>query len=361
MKNRKLGLLATLLIIAVAIIITGQQLSSRRPSDSAMLFFPKAVQSDISSVVIVENQDTVALKKKGDVWVVLASHGSINTSPAIMHTPDLPTTAAPASAGELFLSEYPVDSAAIVALLDKLKAMKKDELMSENPAKQGVYEVDSIKGLLVKVWDSKGKLIGNFRIGKNGPDWSSNFVRSEGSNLVYMVGGSIRYAFFGDHKRWHDKTICKFDVGTLKKVTLTKLGGNVVTVEKRSDTLWEITTPQVCPAKKDDMNTLATALAALNATNIEEDATQTASSMSLDNPQLIISAELSSGATKTVRVGSKKNDGANQFWVTADDKKGVFLVSDATLAIFDKNIDNLKFVDPAVAAASAAPKGKKKK
>jgi len=80
----------------------------------------------------------------------------------------------------------------------------------------------------VEIKNDKGASIGALYIGKNGANWDQNFVREKGSNDVYLAGGSVRTAFFGDRKRWKDKTIVKFDKAFVKKLQIAKKDSGTV-------------------------------------------------------------------------------------------------------------------------------------
>jgi len=224
MKGKKLLYTVSILILAILAIVVSEKLNKKAPTETSLKFFPTCTEKNISEITIKDSKDSVKVRRKGDVWVVSRfATGSVAQSP--LNTGSEQTT-------DANLVEFPADSASVATVLEKIVNMKKGELISENPAKQSIFEVDSSKGILVDVLDESGKSKGSFRIGKNGADWSSSYVRMVGSNAVYMVGGRVRYSFFTDLKRWRDKSIIKFDRSAAKRITLIKKGGSSLTVAK---------------------------------------------------------------------------------------------------------------------------------
>jgi hypothetical protein len=329
MNGKKLLVITGILVVAVLVIILSEKLTNSSPSSKSTLFFPGMTEKDISSVVIKDSNGSVKIRRKGDIWVVSTIVAADSTVSPVGETKT------PASSDA---EEWAADSASIAAVLEKLTSMKKDELISENPEKQAIFEVDSTSGVLVDVLDAGSKLKGSFRIGKNGPDWSSNYVRMIGSNSVYMVKGSIKYSFFTDLKRWRDKSIVKFDKESASKISLKRKDGTVLTVAK-TDTAWSITEPFESPAKKDQIDQLLNSLSRLNATDFET-STSGDSALGLLNPELSADIAFSNGSSKKVIFGTK--DSANRYRVKAEGKDVVFLINEYEFSNINKDAASVK-------------------
>ncbi|HON10559.1 MAG TPA: DUF4340 domain-containing protein [Chitinispirillaceae bacterium] len=330
MNGKKLLVITGILVVAVLVIILSEKLTNSSPSSKSALFFPGMTEKDISSVTIKDSNGSVKIRRKGDIWVVssvVAADKDSTESP-------VGETKTPASSD---VEEWAADSASVAAVLEKLTSMKKDELISENPEKQAIFEVDSTSGVLVDVFDAGSKLKGSFRIGKNGPDWSSNYVRMIGSNSVYMVKGSIKYSFFTELKRWRDKSIVKFDKESASKISLKRKDGTVLTVAK-ADTAWSITEPFASPAKKDQIDQLLNSLSRLTATDFET--TSDDSALGLLNPELSADIAFSNGSSKKVIFGTK--DSANRYRVKAEGKDVVFLINEYEFNNINKDAASLK-------------------
>jgi hypothetical protein len=338
MKEKRLLLWTGALLVIVAIILISNYFSGKAPSEKELAFFPGVEKEDITGITIADKNDTANLYKKGDVWMITLreTETEADSGEGLAEKMDAPEV----------VEEYPADSASVQSVLDKLTAMQKDELVSRNPEKQSVFEVDSAKGILVSVKGKNRDTIGKFRIGKSGPDYSSHFVRMLGSNKVYSVRGSIRYAFFTNNQRWKDKTVIKFPKVLAKRVQLKKKDGESIELEKEYDSTgtekWKITHPILAPAKKQEAENVVGALADLNCADWEKDTSLTSEDMGFDKPELVATVILDNDDTRQVMIGKKKED-TSQFWVKAEGKDDiVFLVYDHVINDIDKNIAQLK-------------------
>ena len=337
MKTKKLIILGIILVVVVGIIFLSENIGSRKSSGKTKEFFPGFSANGCSAFLIADKNGSIKIKKQSDIWVI-ESKGEEKESASILEETVVKD---PSSTSEF---EYPADSASAAAVFEKLSAMKKDELISQNPEKQEVFEVDSIKGTLVEVWDSKNNSLGKFRIGKSGPDWSSNFVRMVGSNDVYSVSGSIKYAFFSEEKRWRDKTVLKFDPSLTNKITLAKKDSAVIHLEKTADTTgikWNITSPEKIPADSATVAKMITGLSKLLTSNFEENLQADDSITGFNSPYLVITVALDTGEKKKITLGNLR-EADNQRWVKADGKEAIFLLFKSLFDNLDKSFEELK-------------------
>ncbi|MBD3345071.1 MAG: DUF4340 domain-containing protein [Chitinivibrionales bacterium] len=349
MKTKNLITSGIALIVVILIVVFANQIANKKPSDKALKFFPEFSVEKCSAFQIADSKDTVKVKRKGDIWIVVepnekeAMQKSSN-SPLIdeMDSADVGKEESSGLAHQI--TEYPADSAAVQSALEKFEKMKKDEVISQNPEKQELFEVDEGNGVLVEVWNDKGNSIGKFRIGKKGTDWSSHYVRPVGSNTVYSVRGSIKYSFFTEVKRWRDKSIVEFNKDRLKTITLTKQGSELV-LEKEIDTasnaIWNIVTPDgKVKAKKAEVDKIVNEFATFRCAAWEEDPSLTAEDMGFDEPEIVITAKLDNGDVKKAIIGNQKDE-TSRFWVTTPDRDYVYLVNENII----KRFDEAKFED----------------
>ncbi len=353
MKTKNLFTWIGVFAVVVIVVVIAGLLRNRRPSDEAQKFFPRLSESEIARVMVATSSDTAVVRRKGDIWIVgeadesasqatagglaaLADSGSGDVAQA-----DDVEAVPPA------LRDYPADSAAVASMLEKITTMKRDILASTKPDKQSMYEVDSAKGTYVSIWDAEGEPAGSFFIGKNSSaGWSSHYVRKDGSNKVYSVRGSIKYAFKAKNTDWRDKSVTKFPKTSAKRITLAKKGGTTLVMEKRTDSTgaptWMMTAPAEHKAKHSKVDEIINTLSNMKCTGWETETDLSEDSLGFIEPQLTVSVVLDGGAERTVRVGKKKGS-ENKFWVRTPDRDGVtFLVSSYTIDKLDIGVDELK-------------------
>jgi hypothetical protein len=340
--NGKKILLFVIALIIIAIIIVSNQLSNKKPSEETLKMFGKPV----SSVVIKDASGVVTLRKKGDVWMVSSGANVTNSV-----TADQPVGAATVS-----MAEFSTDSASITVALEKIESITKSTLSSDNPEKQTLFEVDSAKGTFVETFDQSGKSLGAVYIGKNGPDWNSNYVRAKNSNNVYLVPGGVKYSFFTDITRWRDKSILNFDQATVKAISLVNKTGDTVTMTQDSAASWNISVPLQAPAKSDVVNSMLSTLSRLNTAEFYNEIP--ADSVSgFGDPELTVTVNLP-GGIKTVVFGKK--DANNRYFTRTNGKETTFLVNDPDFNNINKDFTALNADTTLLKPARAAKKAAKK-
>jgi hypothetical protein len=358
MKMKNLSTLAIVLVVLIGIIVIANQLQNRKPSEQSLVFLPQFSEATCSAILVVEGKDSAKIAKTGTNWFVVSPKASAQAAASPLAQPAATATS---SSSE----EYPADSAAVQTALDKIKNLKKDDLISQNAQKQTELEVDTLKGIFVEAWNDKGKSVGAFYIGKNGANWDSHFIREKGSNDVYLTTGSVRFSFFGDKKRWKDKTVIKFDKSFVKSIRIARKDSGQVELVKTAPTPadtsvkegWLIAGPEKTKAKKDKVEEILNSFSKLQTVDFETDTAITADSLGFTKPQLVVSATLQSGETKTVTFGKKKGT-TGQLWVkTPENAKTIFLVAEYNFNSLNQGIAALKDV-PEVKKDANAPHAK---
>lgn len=146
------------------------------------------------------------------------------------------------------------DDAAVRQLLGKGKGIALKALVSSNPGKQGVFQVDSA-GTLVTLYEG-GAPKAAFRIGKSGSTYTETYVRREGSNDVYLADGMLLYLFVKQPKDWRDKAILRMPQESITLVRY-QYGDTTFTLALK-DSAWNIDgIPATDYAVRSLINTLA--------------------------------------------------------------------------------------------------------
>jgi hypothetical protein len=341
MKGKNLLYLAIIVVVAISGIILSEKMSNQKPSEKSLDFFPGLSTRNISSIFIMNASDTIQVHRKGDIWVVSPASSQLIGKTGDVSKPVLGQETQNATSGR----EYPVDSGSIATALDKIVSMKKDVLISENPSKQALFEVDSSKGTFVEIRDVNGNIAGTVLIGKSGPDYNSNYVRMYKSNSVYNVLGSVGYALFSDEKRWRDKSIIKFDKASAKNIVLTKKDGTTISITKAdSGNSWKILSPVTDTAKADKVDEILSAMSTLNASDFE-DSLVSDSSMGLSQPEISVVVSLGNQNMKKLSIGVKKGTSSN-YYVKTEGKDATFLVSENDINRINKTVDDLRGIQP---------------
>jgi hypothetical protein len=132
--------------------------------------------------------------------------------------------------------KYKADETAATSAVGKGRKIELTSLVSTNPEKQKLFQVDS-SGTLVKVYE-KGNPKAAFRIGKASSSFTETYVRLEGSNDVQLTNEMISSYFNKQPKDWRNKTIFKIDEDKIRNVRF-QYGDTTFTLSMQ-DSLWRI-------------------------------------------------------------------------------------------------------------------------
>jgi len=131
---------------------------------------------------------------------------------------------------------YPADQGEATMMVGKGRQIELTSLISTNPEKQKLFQVDST-GTLVKVYE-KGTERASFRVGKPGSSYMETYVRKEGSDDVYLASGILSATFGRQVKDLRDKTIFKIEEERIRSVKVA-FGDTVYTLSFQ-DSSWRI-------------------------------------------------------------------------------------------------------------------------
>jgi hypothetical protein len=357
---KNLYILGAVLVIIAGAIITMETVKNQPPSKQVKPFFAGLKSQDIAEIRITGKTDTLRLFRKDQVWMISKADqtsASSETPVAGIGQEEQPAAKQPAT-------EYAADTAAVSSVTEKVSSMKKSILVSNNPEKQEIFEVDSVNGVLVEITDVKGKSYGTLRVGKGGPDYNSNYVRSIGSDDVWLVSGGVKGALYTDIKRWRDKSMVSFDTTSLKELIISSKDtatGKVSTIKclRTKDSLnqdvWNMTEPEKALLKKTEMSSIAGQLSSLKTAEWENNTDMADSVTGFDKPLLTASAIFNNGDARTVIFGKKQQYGG-KLYAKVDNRKELFLVYETSLRFLQKKAEELK--EPPAPVAGPEPAAK---
>jgi hypothetical protein len=361
MNMKNLPILAIILAVVIGIIVVANQLGNKKPSEQSLAWFPQFSEAVCGMIVVKDNKDSVFLIRKGMGWMVANKRSAESVTPSFLSSDT--------SGRAHRLTEYPADSSFIQTAIDKLRSLKKEDLISQNQQKQVELEVDTLQGTRVEVYNEKLSPIGTFYIGKNGADWSSNFVRAEGGSDVYLAGGSLKYSFFTDRSRWKNKTITKFDRSSVKGIEIAKRDSAAIVLslavpspkDSAARPVWQIVSPLKDSARNAEVDKILNGLANFAAADFENDTAISADSLGFAKPFLKITLSFENGDKKTVVVGNEKGSEGKR-WVRSSEKPATFLVFKYTIDNIDRSLNALRGIPEKKpeAVSKSTPAGSKK-
>jgi hypothetical protein len=227
-----IGVLAALIVAAYFVMQRPGESSSPESSGTTLVDFDSAA---VDRIEIRSPNGPAIIEREGGVWMV--------TSPV----------------------HYRADDATVASTLSSGKRMEIKGLISSNPEKRSLFQVDSA-GTMVRIFEH-GAEKAAFWIGKPSPSYTETYVRREGSNEVYIASGMFASTFSRRANEWRDKTIFKTDQDAIAAVTL-RFGDTTVALV-RQDSVWKM---EDDIAKTDVVKSFVGALANLQADDFADSA-----------------------------------------------------------------------------------------
>lgn len=99
----------------------------------------------------------------------------------------------------------PANASLVSQFISKFKKFKVSSLVSSNPDRQSLFQVDT-SGTQLTISDRTGKTV-SLVIGKSGPSFTEIYFRLSNSNDVFLGEGIELWALGREVKEWRDKTI----------------------------------------------------------------------------------------------------------------------------------------------------------
>jgi hypothetical protein len=227
MKRSTLLLIGVLVALGVVTAIVLQQ-PGESSSDKAPEMLVTYDSSAVDRLQITSGGSTVTLTLEGGRWMI--------TSPV----------------------HYRADENAVTMALSRGRKIEIRGLVSTNPEKQGVFQVDS-SATLVQVFE-RGTPAAAFRIGKAGTTFSETYVRREGSTDVLIGEGPLAHLFVKSPKDWRDRTIFKAEHDKITSIRY-RYGDTTFTLAL-FDSVWKVDSrPASPPVVQNLLSTLTNYLA----------------------------------------------------------------------------------------------------
>jgi LysM repeat protein len=204
--NRSTILLIVLLLVLGAIVLL--MLPSDKEREASYTPADLSLKIDSASVVKIELKQKgklIAMENVGGKWML--------TTPI----------------------HFAADPSNIAQLIGGLSKFTTGSLISTNPEKQNIFQVDST-GTTVTVTDRSGKST-SVVIGKMGPSFSEVYFRLPTSKDVYLGKGIDTWSLNKEVKDWREKTIVNQPTESIKDLTYSS--GNKEFAFHRDSTGWK--------------------------------------------------------------------------------------------------------------------------
>jgi hypothetical protein len=233
---------------------------------------------------------------------------------------------------------YPCEKGTIQQLAALAHTLSVGEIISSNPEKQMLFQVDTIIGNRVTFFRDANELA-SVVIGKVGADYQSTYVRKPGSNDVYVAKGNFARLLNRPASGYRDKTLLTIDTTLIATISVKskdfdyRIG--------RQDSLWRLvpTKGESFTVKPDKMSNLLRQLAVVrwNSSPPEADTVRP----NFAQPTVTVDVSMMDGSTKSLRFVEHGAE-TKVYYVQSPTSDETFIVYDYVVTNLAKKPDDLK-------------------
>ena len=294
MRVRTMLILAVIaaMLLVIAVISNRSERAGERLESGEI--FPGLTADAVGEIFLATETDTTRLVEKAGQWRV-ATEG-----------------------------DYPADTLAVGRMLDKVGLFDRRYLHSTNPEMQATFEVTEGMGTEVKLSAPSGEMLAHFIVGKNGPDFRSQFIRPAESNEVFRIPDYLRSAFDAGRSTWRDKTIFAFDREKVRSIHLRPAEGEPLQIQKTGEDSY-VLLPDSGAVKASAIESALLTLSRLNADTFP-DSLPSLADAGLDPPMQEVEVKLDDGALYALEIGAL-NDAETRHYVKRAGDDTLFLLS----------------------------------
>lgn len=181
----------------------------------------------------------------------------------------------------------PADKEAITGLLDKLRAAKIKEFVTDTPASLAEYGLDRPTSVTLGIGEEKSRATKTLRFGKALIAKKGVYAQREGERAVLLVEDDLWKAVPTSLAAIRDKTIFAYDRGKLERVELESPKGKVALALE--DGKWRITAPAALRADEAAMSDLLWKARDLRAREFVAEEAGRLAAYGLDKPRVRLS------------------------------------------------------------------------
>jgi Domain of unknown function (DUF4340) len=294
--RRLIWLVAILLLVGIAYFVSSKQ-KSRLVAPLKTVDFIDFLPGRIDNFSINRMGEVVDFKKTDQIWYVL-----VNSIPRL------------------------ADSSALNDIIDMITNIEVGGMESENPAKQILYQVDTLTGTRLE-FRHEDQVLGSFIVGKNAQGHNYSYIRKTGADQVYRAKDLMSYQFNKPLSGWRDKTFLTVDTAHLAEIEF--IYNKEKLVLNKKDSLWLASGTGVSGDVAVDRDSINAYLRLISDLKVD-DYVQVSDRefINCDNPQLTLVFTFSDNRSeRLIFCGSAENN--NRFYLKNEGGDETYILFDA--------------------------------
>jgi hypothetical protein len=227
---------------------------------------------------------------------------------------------------------------AVSGLVDLSYDLSVGEIVSSNPEKRILFQVDSLTGTRLEFYREDTYLAGVI-VGKMGPDYSSTYMRKPESNDVYLAEGSYAQLFNRPPSAFMDKTLLELEPGQIRTIEYTGRETNYTI--QWLDTAWTVVPHSDESFTANDAKVERTVRRFSNLTFSEFVDEPAALQIDFNNPELQVVISLADGSEASLALVPEGGESKNYYVKSSADPEP-YIVYDYIVNSMAPKLDELR-------------------
>jgi|GEM_PF-1149165 hypothetical protein len=282
--------------VAIAIILIEKPGMWRTEDDSADYFVPDYDSAKVMRIEIEQLLGGAKLKREGKRWLV---SGLI--TPLKEDLLKKEGRKKPAVRWRL------ADGSRVNGALGVFGGLERGALVSTNPKKRALYQVDDQTGLRVRLQGEGKHNILDVIIGKNGPDFASSYIRRADQDEVYLVPRTLTGRFSPMVDDWRERNLWTVDVDDVTAMEVRSPQGAYSLTRSKDKMSWTLKTINGGQLDNESAMGYVRKLAQVRAVGFADDVDT--KSAGLNEPEIAVSITTVDGKRLKFFVGKKDKRG----------------------------------------------------
>ncbi|MFH2056860.1 MAG: DUF4340 domain-containing protein [bacterium] len=227
---------------------------------------------------------------------------------------------------------------AVQAVAQLAYGLSVGEMVSSNPDKQMLFQVDTLTGVALEFYRG-GEYLAGLVVGKTGGDYQSTYVRRSGSNDVYAALGTFSHLFSRPPSSFMDKTLLAIDPGAINVVEYKGRGTDYSLMLQ--DTVWMVL-PAAGESFAGDQARIGRTVSGFAKLQFSEfPARPDSLSVDFAQPDLEITVGLRDGTERALRFVKEEGESKN-FYVVSGDNPEPYVIFDYVVNNMAPKLEELR-------------------
>ena len=227
---------------------------------------------------------------------------------------------------------YLADKIIMKKFLETLNDFKFEGIISENPEKQGKFQVDST-GTRAQIFKGD-KMVLDFVVGKIDQHYSHTFIRESESNKVYSVAGNHIYAFNKKVDQWRDKIIVDIPKDEIDYIEVSY--GDTTLYYTFVDTVWYFRQDdKEIEVEVSKLSSVINAFSPMKTTKFQDEPVD----VNWDKPDETVVVTLVDGTGYNLKFIQKDD---REIYIKASNKDNIFISTTYMIKRFKKKFDDFQ-------------------